>query len=138
MKCLAFLSFCLLSLSGNAQKNASISFEKWLSLRQAGSPVISSDGKYIVYSITSTDWAGNGYDTELWLSHEGNEPIQLTRTIKGNSSSAAFTSDNKYVSFLADRGEKTQLYINPVNGGEALQVTKDEDGIASYDWSPSG
>ena len=138
MKYIVAFVICFLSLSANAQKNASISFEKWLSLRQVGSPVISSDGKYIVYAITSTDWGSNGYDTELWLSQEGNEPFQLTRTIKGGSSSAGFTPDNKYVSFLADRGDKTQLYIIPVNGGEALQITKDEDGIGGYDWSPNG
>ena len=138
MRYLAVLLLCFQLLTVAAQKNASIPFEKWLSLRQAGSPVISPDGKFIVYGVTSTDWATNGYDTELWLSKEGGDPIQLTRTIKGGSSAAGFTPDSKYVSFLADRGDKTQLYIIPVNGGEALQVTKDEDGIGGYEWSPDG
>ena len=128
----------LLFISVIAQKNASISFEKWLSLKQAGSPVISADGKYIAYTVTSTDWAANGYDSEIWLSHEGQEPIQLTRTQKGSSNAPAFTPDGKYLSFLADRGDKVQLYIISVNGGEALQITKDEDGLASYEWSPKG
>lgn len=125
-------------LSAQAQKNASISFEKWLSLKQAGSPVISNNGKYIVFTITATDWQANGYDSEIWLSKEGGEPVQLTRTIKGSSGLAAFTPDNRFVSFLADRGDKTQLFIIPVDGGEALQITKDEDGIGGYEWSPNG
>jgi dipeptidyl aminopeptidase/acylaminoacyl peptidase len=138
MKYAFLLLFCVLFLSVAAQKNATIPFEKWLSLRQVGSPVISANGKYIVYTLTSTDWISNGYDTELWLTYEGEEPVQLTRTIKGSSSSPSFTPDNKYVSFLADRGDKTQIFIIAVNGGEALQITKDEDGIASYYWSPDG
>ena len=138
MKLTYLLLFCLFSINIQAQKNASISFEKWLSLKQAGAPVISPNGKYIAYTVTSTDWANNGYDAEIWLSKEGQQPVQLTRTIKGSSSAAAFTPDNKYVSFLADRGEKAQLFIIPVDGGEALQITKDEDGIAGYEWNPAG
>ncbi len=133
----AFLG-CFLLSTVTAQKNASAPFEKWLSLRQVGAPVISPNGKYIVYGVTSTDWAANGYDTELWLSKDGETPVQLTRTIKGGSSAAGFTPDNNYVSFLADRGDKTQLFIIPVHGGEALQVTKDEDGIGNYMFSPDG
>jgi dipeptidyl aminopeptidase/acylaminoacyl peptidase len=101
-------------------------------------PLISPDGKTVVYSVSSTDWTNNSYDSELWMSRDGAEPVQLTRTNKGSSSNARFTPDSRFVSFLADRGEKTQLYIISVNGGEALQVTKDEDGIGNYDWSPDG
>ena len=68
----------------------------------------------------------------------GESPFQLTRTPKGSSFSARFTPDSKFVSFLADRGDKTQLYIIAVFGGEALQVTKDEDGIGNYEWNPEG
>ena len=138
MKYTPLLILSLFYFTLKAQKNASVSFEKWLSLKQAGSPVISSDGKYIAYTVTSTDWASNGYDVEIWLSTDAQEPIQLTRTIKGSSGSAMFTPDNKFLSFLADRGDKTQLYMIPVNGGEAIQITKDEDGIGGYEWSPLG
>src|SRR5215475_10883498 len=121
-----------------AQKNASVSFEKWISLKSVGSPVISPDGRTVVYSETSTDWANNTYDTELWMSRDGGEPLQLTRTNKNSSTTARLTPDSKFVSFLADRGDKTQIYIISVNGGEAMQVTRDEDGINSYEWSPDG
>jgi len=121
-----------------AQKNASVSFEKWISLKSVGSPVISPDGKTIVYTVNSTDWANNAYDSELWMARDGEAPLQLTRTNKASSTSAAFTPDGKYVSFLAKREEKTQLYIISVMGGEAVAVTNDADGISSYDWSPDG
>ncbi|MCX6264685.1 MAG: S9 family peptidase [Bacteroidetes bacterium] len=132
---LLLIFFCC---QASAQKNASISFEKWLSLKQAGAPVISPNGKYIAYTVTGTDWVNNGYDAEICLSKEGQPPVQLTRTLKGSSTAAAFTPDNKYVSFLADRGDKAQLFIIPVDGGEALQISKDEDGISGYEWNPAG
>jgi dipeptidyl aminopeptidase/acylaminoacyl peptidase len=121
-----------------AQKNASVSFEKWISMKGVFNPIISPDGRTIVYSVNSTDWANNSYDTELWMSKDGGEPLQLTRTHKNSSFAARFTPDGKFVSFLADRGDKTQLFIISVNGGEAIQVTKDEDGISNYDWNPTG
>jgi dipeptidyl aminopeptidase/acylaminoacyl peptidase len=138
MKILLLFMGVIVCSCTDAQKNASISFEKWISLKSVGSPLISPDGRTVVYSETSTDWANNTYDTELWMWRVGNDPLQLTRTNKNSSSAARFTPDSKFVSFLADRGDKTQIFIISVNGGEAIQVTKDEDGISSYEWSPDG
>jgi len=138
MKILSLFMGVIVCTSICAQKNASISFEKWISLKSVGSPLISPDGRTVVYSETSTDWANNTYDSEIWMSRDGGDPLQLTRTNKNSSSAARFTPDGKFVSFLADRGDKTQIFIISVNGGEAIQVTKDEDGISGYEWSPDG
>lgn len=121
-----------------AQKNASVSFEKWISLKGLGSPLISPDGRTIVYSVNTTEWAANNYDSELWMVREGESPVQLTRSPNDASFGARFTPDSKYVSFLANRGNKVQLYIISVSGGEAMPVTKDEEGVGSYEWSPDG
>ncbi|MET0464425.1 MAG: S9 family peptidase [Chitinophagaceae bacterium] len=138
MKFFLLLILLFLVKTGISQKQASISFEKWISLRSAGSPQISPDGKTVIYSVNSTDWSSNAYDSEIWMAKENEEPVQLTRTAKGSSFAARFSPDSRFISFLADRGDKTQLYIIAVKGGEALQVTKDEDGISSYEWSPDG
>ena len=82
-----------------AQKDASVSFEKWISLKSYGSPVISPDGKIIVYGVSGTDWANNSYDNELWMVKDGDVPVQLTRTNKNSSGNAAFTPDGKYRKF---------------------------------------
>ena len=138
MKHTLLASLLFLSLLSVAQKNASLSFEKWISLKNVGSPIISPDGKTVVYPVSSTDWTNNSFDSELWMYRENQEPVQLTRTLKNSSAAARFSPDNKFVSFLADRGDKTQLYIISIYGGEALPVTKDEDGLSSYEWSPNG
>jgi dipeptidyl aminopeptidase/acylaminoacyl peptidase len=121
-----------------AQKSASVSFEKWISLKQVFNPLIAPDGRTIVYSVNTTDWANNAYDTELWMSRDGEAPVQLTRTAKGSSSYARFTPDSRFVSFLADRGDKTQIFIISVFGGEALPITKEEEGINAYEWNLAG
>ena len=138
MRIIYIVFLALLSNPCFSQKNASVSFEKWVSLKNVNSPVISPDGKTLIYTMTSTDWSNNSYDNEIWMSREGGEPFQLTRTSKGGSSAAQFSPNGRFISFLADRGDKTQLYVILVNGGEAMQVSKDEDGIGSYKWSPDG
>lgn len=95
MKNILLVLFLFVSVASFAQKNASVSFEKWISLKGVGSPVISPDGKTIVYSVTSTDWANNAYDSELWMTRDGAAPLQLTRTNKASSTNAAFTPDGK-------------------------------------------
>ena len=135
---LLILFSLILSIGAIGQKNTSVSFEKWLSLKQAGPAVISPDGHLVAYTQTTTDWLNNTYDVEIWLSKDKNEPYQLTRTSKGSSTQPRFTPDSKFISFLADRGDKTQVYLIPVEGGEAFVISRDEDGVSTYEWSPNG
>ncbi len=130
-------SFCvLLSLSAFAQTVPT--FEDIISLRGAGSPVISPDGRNIVFTVNTTDWNDNRYDTEIWLSRDGGKPFQITNTTKGNSTSPAFSPDGQWLAFLADRGNKNQIYIINLNGGEARMMTKEEEAISGFEWTPDG
>jgi dipeptidyl aminopeptidase/acylaminoacyl peptidase len=138
MKKIFFGVLLFFSAGTFAQKDASVSFEKWISLKGVGGPVISPDGKIVIYTMSNTDWTENSYDNELWMAKEGEAPVQLTRTNKGGSGNAAFTPDGKYISFIADRGNKRQIYLISTTGGEAIQITKDEDGINNYAWNPDG
>ncbi|MFC4231395.1 prolyl oligopeptidase family serine peptidase [Parasediminibacterium paludis] len=134
-----FYCVTLISISAFSQ-NPSTSFEEWISLKQVSSPVISPDGKLVVYTVTSTDWGANRLDAELWVSETTarNSGFQLTRTNKASSTNAQFSPNGEWISFLADRGDKSQIFIISPKGGEAIQVTKDEDGIDAYKWSADG
>ena len=127
-----------LLLVTTAAKSQSVTFEQWLNLRQAGNAIISPDGASIAYTITSTNWKDNTYDAEIWLSRKGATPFQLTHTPKGSSNSPQWSPDNKWIAFLSDRGNKTQLYLIPTDGGEAFPLTKEEDAITSFAWNPDG
>ncbi len=113
-------------------------FKEVLSVPGVGSVSISPDGSAVVYEVTTTDWDENRYDTELWLVREEEEPHQLTRTRDGSSTGAAFSPDGRWIAFLADRGESTQIHLLPTRGGEARQLTSVEDGVGSFEWSPTG
>ena len=114
------------------------SLEDIISLRNAGSPAISPDGKHVAFTMRTTDWKNNRYDTEIWLSRDGGDPFQLTRTDDGSSSNPQWSPDGEWLSFSASRGNKTQVYALRLDGGEAQPLTHAPEGISGYAWSPDG
>ncbi len=114
------------------------SFEQVISLRSAGSPAISPDGRHVAYTVGSADWKENTFDTEIWLAKEGRAPFQLTNTPKGTSSAPRWSPDGQFITFLADRGNKTQIYVIRAEGGEAMAITAETEGVGSFEWAPDG
>jgi dipeptidyl aminopeptidase/acylaminoacyl peptidase len=114
------------------------SFEQVMSLRGVGNPVLSPNGKQVAFTVQTTDWNDNRFDTEIWISRDGKKPFQLTNTAKGSSTGIAFSPDGQWIAFMADRGGKTQIYVMRTEGGEARAVTKEEESISGFEWHPSG
>ncbi len=128
--------FSALSIVAAAQHVPS--FEEVISLRNAGSVVLSPDGKMIAFTVQTTDWTDNRFDSEIWLKKEGQKPFQLTNTTKNSSSNPLFSPDGQWLAFLADRGNKNQIHIINLAGGEARVMTKIEEGVSNFEWHPSG
>jgi len=132
------LTGTLLAIATIAFAQHAPSFEEVISLRSAGAVTMSPDGKNIAFTVTSTDWNDNRYDTEIWLSKDGKKPFQLTNSTKANSNGASFSPDGQWLAFLTDRGNKTQIYVMRVDGGEARAITKEDESISAFEWHPSG
>jgi len=114
-------------------------FKDVLSLKSAGTPVISPDGKNILFTVSQPDWDKNKYDTEIWLSRDGTAPFQLTQTTDESSDSPSWSPDGRWIAFLANRDNKSQqIYLINSAGGEAFKLTNHKEGVKSYEWSPSG
>src|SRR6266849_1172410 len=107
-----------------------------LSLKRAGSPKISPDGRWVAYTVRETNWDDNAYETEIWLADTaGGAPRQLTNA-KKSSRAPSWSPDGSKLAFISDRTDKNQLYvINPL-AGEAEALTTLEDGINAYEWPP--
>ncbi|MFN0180376.1 MAG: prolyl oligopeptidase family serine peptidase [Gemmatimonadales bacterium] len=114
------------------------SFRDVINLESVGAAAISPDGEAVVHSIRTADWKDNRFDTELWLWRQGAGSIQLTRTEKSGSTTPRWSPDGRWIGFLADRGDRTQLYVIGARGGEAVKLTSLKDGVADFRWSPAG
>jgi dipeptidyl aminopeptidase/acylaminoacyl peptidase len=125
-----------LCIAASAQRVPS--FEEVISLRTINGTVISPDGRSVLILQQSTDWSDNRIDTEIWLSKDGKAPFQLTFNPKNSSTSPAFSPDGQWIAFLSDRGSKNQIFVMRADGGEARNVTKEEEGVTAFEWHPSG
>jgi dipeptidyl aminopeptidase/acylaminoacyl peptidase len=65
------------------------------------------------------------------------EPVQLTFGDK-NDGQPKWSPDGKQIAFVRVDGEKPQLWLLPLTGGEAHAITKAEFGASSPRWSPDG
>jgi dipeptidyl aminopeptidase/acylaminoacyl peptidase len=132
------LGTVLAAVSSGAAQVPGPSFRDVIGLKSAGQPAISPDGKMVAYTVRTVEWADNRFDTEVWLWREGQEPYQLTRTPKGSSATPRWSPDGKWIGFLADRGDKQQLYVIGAAGGEAMKLTWLKDGVTDFRWAPDG
>lgn len=134
---LAVIFLFLGSISAQESKKVP-SFEEVISLSSVGTPKISPDGKSIVYGVRSVDWKENDFDSEIWISKNGQEPFQLTNSLKSSSSNPKWSPDGKWIAFTSKRAEKTQIFVIRTEGGEAFPLTNIKLGIGNFEWSPDG
>lgn len=64
-------------------------------------------------------------------------PLQLTFGDKTDGQ-PQWSPDGKQLAFVRTDGERSQIWILPMNGGEAHAITKAEYGAGSPRWSPDG
>lgn len=99
---------------------------------------ISPDGQWITYTMSSIDSAKDKRNADIWMvSWDGKQHVQLTNSPDGESS-ARWSPDGKYVSFVSARqGGGSQIWLLDRRGGEAIKLTDAKGDINGYSWSPN-
>ena len=113
-------------------------------IKQVISITASPDGKKAVYGLRTIETNSDNaleydYRTHLYLIdlQAGSTPKALTRGAE-SASQATFSPDGKTIAFVRATKGKAQIFIMPLDGGEAWQLTNSKYGAGNPSFSPDG
>ena len=136
---IGLLGLALLVTPLAAQQARPLAVEDMFAIRSVGSPVVSPEGTWIAYTVSTTSLEEERSFSRVWMtSADGTQDVPLTA--EGTSASdPQWSPDGRYLTFTASRDEgKTQVWALDRRGGEAFALTDVEQGISGYRWSPDG
>jgi len=146
-------ALALSAAAGLAQAPAkrALTVDDLFAIKQIGPPQVSPDGRWVAYTVRSTNLKADRNETGLWMAPLDSSEPAIPLTAPGYApSDARWSPDGKYLSFLATRprgpgappdsgGEpKTQVWALDRRGGEARPLTHVAQGVDAYEWSPDG
>ena len=109
-------------------------------LTWASEPRVSPDGKTVAYVVASIDREENAYRGAIWLAAvDGSSPPRQLTAGKKSDATPRWSPDGTQLAFTSNRdGDKKQLYVLPLEGGEPTCLTELKEDVAQPVWSPDG
>ncbi len=137
--CIFFAGLLALHSSLGADVARLLRPEDFAAVRDVDEPNLSPDAQSVAYVVGTTDLAKDKQARNLWLAKfDGSENRPLT---SGNETQThpRWSPDGKWIAFLTSRGdehENDQVWILPIAGGEAAQVTHEKGSVDDFAWAP--
>ena len=101
-------------------------------------PRLSPDGAWIAFVRRTRREHDNTTQRAIWLIRpDGSGLRQFTSGLKPDTS-PRWSPDGRWLAFVSARGDKPQIYLIAVDGGEALPLTYLPSGASDPAWSPDG
>lgn len=106
-------------------------------MRIPSDPQLSPDGQKIAFTLTTTDRTDDADHHSIWvISADGKGLRRLTRG--SNDRAPRWSPDGSHLAFLSKRDGTDQIFLLPIDGGEAHQLTALPLGVDEPVWSPDG
>ena len=113
----------------------------WM-MKRVGAPVVSPDGKWVVFAVLEPSYEADKAVSDLWLVPvDGSRPPRRITNTKAPESDVAWSADSSSIAFATKRenDDVEQIYIlNLAEGGEARRLTNISTGASSPQWRPDG
>ncbi len=141
----------LAAISTEAKRG--ITAEDYFSFRNLSDPHLSPDGKVAAYVVTTVDQKRNRRDSSIWLVPVDGSGTARRLSAEGfNSSAPRWSPDGRTLAFLSSRSPETpeaattapverpkaQIYLLPMDGGEAMPLSKLKNGVTVFEWARDG
>jgi len=134
------LMVVLVTLPAAAQRRV-ITHEDVFTMTRTADPRPSPDGRWIVFSLTEPDYDPAKTVNDLWIvpTHGGTPPRRLTSS-RAAESGVEWAPDSRRIAFATRRegDDVEQIYLLPVDGGEARRLTTLPTGASNPKWRRDG
>jgi dipeptidyl aminopeptidase/acylaminoacyl peptidase len=113
----------------------------WM-MKRVGTPAVSPDGKWVVFSVLEPSYETDKAVSDLWLvPTDGLKPPRRLTNTKAPEEDVVWSPDSTSIAFSTKRegDEVEQIYIlGLAEGGEAHRLTNISTGARNPQWRPDG
>jgi len=141
MKCRIFLAVTIAALllqpSVALAQGRPLSIDEFVKLDRVSDPQVSPDGRWVVYTVTTTDLEANTTTSDLWLAPtDSGAPRQLD--VRRGGRHGRWSPDGRAIAYITTRGGTPQARIYTVASRRTRTLTSLSTGADGVIWSPTG
>ncbi len=124
--------------AGMQEANNLLDMDTYLEMESAGSPRISPDGGYILFTRGSVDKMNDRNQSNLLIMDLATKRIRELTTGNFTVSSPIWSPDGGRIAFLSNKSGTSQIHMMWLDTRETVQLTNLDRSPSGIRWSPDG